>query len=158
MARSEHPGETIEADDRGTGSGHERVEQPSDGPDPTGDERANYDYAGSDVERPGLVDDLDGLVDGEVRFDDYTKQLYATDASAYEVTPIGVVFPTSTADVAAAVEYCAEREIPVLPRGGGTSLAGQSVNEAVVLDFTQCSRSTPRAGSAGFSPAPSSPR
>ncbi len=137
MARSEHPGETPEADDRGTGSGHERVEQPPDGPDPTGDERANYDYAGSDVERPGLVDDLDGLVDGEVRFDDYTKQLYATDASAYEVTPIGVVFPTSTADVAAAVEYCAEREIPVLPRGGGTSLAGQSVNEAVVLDFTQ---------------------
>ena len=105
--------------------------------DPAGDERANYDYAGGAVDRPGLVDDLDGLVDGEVRFDEYTKQLYATDASAYEVTPIGVIFPTSTADVAAAVEYCAEREIPVLPRGGGTSLAGQSVNEAVVLDFTQ---------------------
>jgi FAD/FMN-containing dehydrogenase/Fe-S oxidoreductase len=105
--------------------------------DPAGDKRANYDYAGGAVDRPELVDDLDGLVDGEVRFDDYTKQLYATDASAYEVTPIGVVFPTSTADVAAAVEYCAEREIPVLPRGGGTSLAGQSVNEAVVLDFTQ---------------------
>ncbi len=50
--------------------------------------------------------------------------------------PIGVVFPRSTADVAAVVEYCAEREIPVLPRGGGTSLAGQTVNEAVVLDFT----------------------
>jgi FAD/FMN-containing dehydrogenase/Fe-S oxidoreductase len=105
--------------------------------DPAADERADYDYAGGAVDRPGLVDDLDRLVDGAVRFDEYTRQLYATDASAYEMTPIGVVFPTSTADVAAVVEYCAEREIPVLPRGGGTSLAGQTVNEAVVLDFTK---------------------
>jgi FAD/FMN-containing dehydrogenase/Fe-S oxidoreductase len=77
------------------------------------------------------------LIDGDVRFDSYSRQLYATDASAYSVTPIGVVLPTSTADVAAVVSYCAEREIPVLPRGGGTSLAGQTVNEAVVLDFTR---------------------
>ncbi|ESS06309.1 MAG: FAD/FMN-containing dehydrogenase [uncultured archaeon A07HB70] len=104
--------------------------------DPAADERANYDYGGGDVTRPGLVDDLEGLVEGDVRFDDYTRELYATDASAYEITPIGVVFPTGTDDVAAVVDYCAEREIPVLPRGGGTSLAGQSVNEAVVLDFT----------------------
>jgi len=104
--------------------------------DPADDERANYDYVGDDVERSGLVDDLEGLVEGDVRFDEYTRELYATDASAYEVTPIGVVFPTGTADVAAVVDYCAEREIPVLPRGGGTSLAGQTVNEAVVLDFT----------------------
>ena len=99
------------------------------------DDRSDYDYVSDDVERPALVEDLRGLVDGEVRFDTYTRQLYATDASAYEMTPIGVVFPTSTADVAAVVEYCAEREIPVMPRGGGTSLAGQAVNEAVVLDF-----------------------
>ncbi|MFC4451246.1 FAD-binding and (Fe-S)-binding domain-containing protein [Halorussus aquaticus] len=104
---------------------------------PASDERANYDYRDGTVERPGLVDDLESLVDGEVRFDTYTRQLYATDASAYEVTPIGVVFPTSTADVSAVVEYCADREVPVLPRGGGTSLAGQTVNEAVVLDFTR---------------------
>ena len=77
------------------------------------------------------------MVAGDVRFDSYSRQLYATDASAYEVTPIGVVFPTSTADVAAVVKYCAARGIPVLPRGGGTSLAGQCVNEAIVLDFTQ---------------------
>ena len=97
----------------------------------------DYDYRGENVDRPGMVDDLDGLIDGDVRFDDYSRQLYATDASAYEMTPIGVVFPTSTEDVAAVVEYCADREIPVLPRGGGTSLAGQTVNEAVVLDFTK---------------------
>ncbi|WP_254274461.1 FAD-binding and (Fe-S)-binding domain-containing protein [Haloarcula marina] len=101
------------------------------------DERADYDYVGGSVERPGLVSDLEARADGEVRFDTYTRQLYATDASAYEVTPIGVVFPTSTADVARVVTYCAEREIPILPRGGGTSLAGQTVNEAVVLDFTR---------------------
>jgi FAD/FMN-containing dehydrogenase/Fe-S oxidoreductase len=81
--------------------------------------------------------DLGSLVDGEVRFDEYSRQLYATDASIYAVTPIGVVFPTDTADIAAVVEYCAERGIPVLPRGGGTSLAGQTVNEAVVLDTTR---------------------
>ena len=104
--------------------------------DPAADERANYDYGGGDVARPGLVDDLEELVEGDVRFDEYTRELYATDASAYEITPIGVVFPTGTDDVAAVVDYCAEREIPVLPRGGGTSLAGQTVNEAVVLDFT----------------------
>ncbi|MFB6157161.1 MAG: FAD-binding and (Fe-S)-binding domain-containing protein [Haloferacaceae archaeon] len=103
--------------------------------DPAADPQANYDYQSDDVARPGLMNDLDDLVAGDVRFDTYTRQLYATDASAYEATPIGVVFPTSTDDVAAVVEYCAERGIPVLPRGGGTSLAGQSVNEAVVLDF-----------------------
>jgi FAD/FMN-containing dehydrogenase/Fe-S oxidoreductase len=141
MARSEQPERDptdAGADDPAVAVGDdpERVAPPPAGPDPATDDRANYDYVGSDIERPGLVDDLDGLVDGEVRFDDYTRQLYATDASAYEITPIGVVFPTGTEDVAAVVDYCAEREIPVLPRGGGTSLAGQTVNEAVVLDFT----------------------
>jgi FAD/FMN-containing dehydrogenase/Fe-S oxidoreductase len=105
--------------------------------DPAGDPRAAYDYAGGDVHRPDLVTDLRERVDGDVRFDDYSRQLYATDASAYEVTPVGVVFPASTDDVAAVMGYCADREVPVLPRGGGTSLAGQSVNEAVVLDFTR---------------------
>jgi FAD/FMN-containing dehydrogenase/Fe-S oxidoreductase len=108
-----------------------------DAPDPSADGRADYDYTGGDVDRPGLVEDLERQVDGEVRFDEYTRALYATDASAYEVTPIGVVFPTDTGDVAAVVEYCNERAISVLPRGGGTSLAGQTVNEAVVLDFTR---------------------
>ncbi|USZ68546.1 FAD-binding protein [Halorussus salilacus] len=104
---------------------------------PRRDARADYDYGSDDTARPGLVSDLQSLVDGEVRFDSYSRQLYATDASAYEVTPIGAVFPTSTADVSAVMGYCADREIPVLPRGGGTSLAGQAVNEAVVLDFTR---------------------
>lgn len=98
---------------------------------------ANYDYRSNEVARPDLLSALETRVDGDARFDTYSRQLYATDASIYEKTPIGVVFPKSTADVAAVMTYCAEQEIPVLPRGGGTSLAGQAVNEAVVLDFTR---------------------
>jgi FAD/FMN-containing dehydrogenase/Fe-S oxidoreductase len=103
--------------------------------DPAQDQRSNYDYRGGEVENPELLAALEERVDGEVRFDSYSRQLYATDASAYEQLPIGVVTPTSTADVQAVMSYCADHEIPVLPRGGGTSLAGQAVNEAVVLDF-----------------------
>ncbi|MFU1779885.1 FAD-binding and (Fe-S)-binding domain-containing protein [Haloarcula japonica] len=105
--------------------------------DPSADEVSNYDYQNDSVARSGLVDDLQTRIDGEVRFDEYSRQLYATDASLYEVLPIGVVYPRSTEDVAAAMSYCAQRQIPVLPRGGGTSLAGQTVNEAVVLDFSR---------------------
>jgi len=101
------------------------------------DWRASYDYRSDDVARPALESDLDALIEGEVRMDSYSQSLFATDASIYEATPIGVVFPTSTADVAAVMEYCADRDVPVLPRGGGTSLAGQAVNEAVVLDFSK---------------------
>ncbi len=106
-------------------------------PDPATDPAANYDYTGGRVSRPDLVDALERRVDGDVRFDSYSRELYATDASIYELTPIGVVYPRSTDDVASVISYCADREIPVLPRGGGTSLAGQTVNEAVVLDFTK---------------------
>ena len=104
-------------------------------PDPSADSRANYNHQSDEIERPDLLDDLQSLVDGEVRFDSYTRNLYATDASAYQQLPIGVVAPESTDDVQAVMRYCADNGIPVLPRGGGTSLAGQAVNEAVVLDF-----------------------
>ncbi len=108
----------------------------SPGPSQARDERSSYDYTNEDVDVPDGLEALPRLVGGEVRFDEYSKQLYATDASAYEVTPIGVVFPTSTRDVQTVMRHCADNGIPVLPRGGGTSLAGQAVNEAVVLDFT----------------------
>ena len=107
----------------------------SDPIDPATDPRSEYDYRSSDVEEPELVDELSSLVEGDVRFDTYTRTLFATDASAYHQLPIGVVVPESTADVQAVMSYCADNGIPVLPRGGGTSLAGQAVNEAVVLDF-----------------------
>ena len=113
-------------------------------PDPASDPRADYDYRSDDGEvvggirtDPALARALERLVDGEVRFDEYTRTLYATDASAYEVPPVGVVFPRHTEDVAAVVENCRDQGVAVLPRGAGTSLAGQAVNEAVVLDFTE---------------------
>ncbi len=84
-----------------------------------------------------LEQDLKGLVEGDVRMDLFTRTLYATDASIYRVTPIGVVMPKSAADVVNVCRYAHERRIPILPRGAGTSLAGQAVNRAIVLDFTR---------------------
>jgi len=94
-------------------------------------------YRSEIVEEPGLEAAINERIDGEVRFDSYSRELYATDASAYRRVPIGVVFPQHVEDVVAVMRYCASEQIPVLPRGGGTSLAGQAVNEAVVLDFTK---------------------
>lgn len=76
-------------------------------------------------------------VQGEVRFDRGSRALYATDASNYRQVPIGVVVPKTIDDVVAAVALCREYGAPVLPRGGGTSLAGQCCNVAVVLDFSK---------------------
>jgi FAD/FMN-containing dehydrogenases len=76
----------------------------------------DYDYEGGEIHRPELLSALEPRVDGDVRFDDYSRRMYATDASAYEVAPIGVVLPESTADVASVLSYCAEEGIPVLPR------------------------------------------
>ena len=87
-----------------------------------------------------LVEDLGKLVEGEVRFDPMTRALYSTDASIYQVEPIGVVLPRSEEDVIAVVETAASHGVPVLPRGGGTSLAGQAVGRAVVLDFSKYMR------------------
>jgi FAD/FMN-containing dehydrogenase/Fe-S oxidoreductase len=77
------------------------------------------------------------VVEGEVRFDQYSRLLYSTDASMYQVEPIGVVLPRSRADVQAVLELANRYNVPVLPRGGGTSLIGQTVNHAIVLDFSK---------------------
>ena len=74
---------------------------------------------------------------GEVRTDEYSRVLYSTDASIYSVMPHGVFFPASRDDVHAAVTLAAKFGIPILPRTGGSSLAGQAVSEAVVMDFTR---------------------
>jgi FAD/FMN-containing dehydrogenase/Fe-S oxidoreductase len=74
---------------------------------------------------------------GEVRFDNGSRALYATDGSNYRQVPIGVVLPKDTSDVIAAIAICREHGAPVLCRGGGTSLAGQCCNVAVVLDFSK---------------------
>jgi len=71
-----------------------------------------------------------------VRFGRHDRMLYATDASLYQVEPLGVVCPKSMRDVEAVVGFCARHGLPILPRGGGTSLAGQTVNRAVIIDFS----------------------
>jgi FAD/FMN-containing dehydrogenase/Fe-S oxidoreductase len=80
---------------------------------------------------------LANAMSGEVRFDDYTRHLYATDASMYMIQPIGVACPRNAGDVVAAIEVARQFAVPVLPRGGGTSLAGQTVGAAIVLDCTR---------------------
>jgi FAD/FMN-containing dehydrogenase/Fe-S oxidoreductase len=80
---------------------------------------------------------LRARVRGEVRFDDGSRALYATDASNYRQVPIGVVIPRDADDVVAAVEICRAHQAPILSRGGGTSLCGQCCNVAVVLDFSK---------------------
>ena len=74
-------------------------------------------------------------VRGEVRFDAKSRLLYSTDASLYQIMPVGVVLPRDADDVRAAHRLAAEHGVPVLPRGGGTALAGQTVGAALVLDF-----------------------
>lgn len=86
--------------------------------------------------RDGIARDLETLIAGEVRFGDHDRMLYATDASIYQVAPIGVAVPRTIADVEAIVGYAARHQLPILPRGAGTSLAGQAVNGAIVVDFS----------------------
>src|ERR671919_295367 len=76
------------------------------------------------------------VVRGSVRFDQASKLLYSTDASMYQVEPIGVVTPRDADDVAAAVDVARSQRVALLPRGGGTSLTGQTVTRALVLDFS----------------------
>ncbi len=88
-----------------------------------------------------LERDLRSRVDGEVRFDAGTRATYSTDASNYRQVPIGVVLPRSVDAAQAAVAVCREHGAPLLSRGGGTSLAGECCNTAVVLDWTKyCNR------------------
>src|SRR5579883_2497656 len=84
-----------------------------------------------------LEHDLRRRVSGEVRFDPISRVLYSTDASIYEIEPIGVVVPRDEGDVQAVVEVARSAKVPLLPRGGGTSLAGQAVGRALVLDFSK---------------------
>src|SRR5437588_904587 len=84
-----------------------------------------------------LADELRTRIRGEVRFDAGTRALYTTDGSNYRQVPIGVVLPMSVEDVIATVAACRRFGAPILSRGGGTSLAGQCCNVAVVMDLSK---------------------
>lgn len=84
-----------------------------------------------------IANELKWKLQGEVRFDTRAKALYATDASLYEIKPLGVVLPKNRNDVKQVVAVANTYKLPLLPRGGGTSLAGQAVGQAIILDFSK---------------------
>ena len=90
-----------------------------------------------DEQRARVQDDLRGLLDGEVRCDDLFVQLYASDASIYQIRPLGVVLPRTSADVVALVEYARDNHLPLHARGAGTGLAGESLGPGLVVDFSK---------------------
>ena len=89
------------------------------------------------IDLRGLQAELEKNLDGEVRFDAGSKAMYAVDASNYRQVPIGVVVPKSKEDVVQTVAACRKYGAPLLSRGGGTSLAGQTCNVAIVIDWTK---------------------
>lgn len=91
-------------------------------------------------ERKILLDDLNGVVSGEVFTDPLHTYLYATDASLYQIVPAAVVRPTSVRDVVNCIKYASENQLTVTPRGAGTGLAGESLNRGIILDFSQSMR------------------
>ena len=93
-----------------------------------------------ELERKRVEDDLRGLIAGEVFCDELTSQLYATDASIYQVRPLGVVRPKTAADVAAVAQYALERSISLHARGAGSGVAGESLGRGLVIDFSRYMR------------------
>lgn len=93
--------------------------------------------AAPDKQARDLAAELRRKIRGEVRFDDGARALYATDLSIYRQVPIGVVIPRDVSDVEETVAACRKHDVPVLGRGCGTSLAGQTCNVAVVIDFSK---------------------
>ena len=85
----------------------------------------------------GLARQLAAEIEGEVLFDRWSRGRYSTDASIYQIEPIGVVVPKSTADIVRAIQIAEHAGVPVLPRGAGTSQCGQTVGAAVVVDTSK---------------------
>src|SRR5581483_12108738 len=98
--------------------------------------KADFERSGN-VDVRGLEAELRSKVAGEVRFDAGSRALYAADASNYRQVPIAAVIPESREDVVNTVAACRKFGAPVLSRGGGTSLAGQCCNVAVVIDWSK---------------------
>src|SRR5258708_2385881 len=86
---------------------------------------------------PGLERRLRGGLTGDVWFDRFTRGRYATDASHYQIMPLGVVAPRSVAEAERALALAREEGVSVTPRGGGTSQAGQTVNASLIIDCSK---------------------
>ena len=86
---------------------------------------------------PDFISELRKHFTGDIRADAATRALYSTDASIYQIEPLGAALPKTQDDLIAAVELAAKYKIPILARGAGSSLAGQAIGQALILD---CSR------------------
>ncbi len=93
-----------------------------------------------DPERERIQADLRGVLQGDVLCDDLSLQMYASDASIYEIRPLGVIRPHSLEDVQASLVYAAENSLSIHPRGAGSGLAGESLGPGLMLDFAHSMR------------------
>ncbi len=91
----------------------------------------------TEPKRAALEKHLRRHFEGEVRFDATSRRLYSTDASIYQIEPLGVVLPRTVADLQTAVQVAAELGVPVTARGGGTSLSGQAIGPGLVIDCSK---------------------
>ncbi|MEX1231870.1 MAG: FAD-linked oxidase C-terminal domain-containing protein [Planctomycetaceae bacterium] len=87
--------------------------------------------------RRRIVEDLSGMITGEVRCDRLVNSMYASDGSLFQVTPLGVVFPRDQDDVVAVARYAGEQNIPLIPRGAGTNVTGASLGNGLIVDFSR---------------------
>src|SRR5438876_4055426 len=91
----------------------------------------------SDVDAAALQVALAAQIEGEVRFDRISQALYSTDASVYQILPLGVVIPKTRDDVVRTIDVCRKFGVSITARGGGTSQAGQAIGPGLQLDFSK---------------------
>src|SRR5438093_6329454 len=92
----------------------------------------------TELKRETLARHLRKHLQGEVRFDATARRLYSTDASIYQIEPLGVVIPRTVEDIHVTIQIAVEMRVPITARGGGTSLSGQSIGPGIVLDCSKC--------------------
>ena len=89
------------------------------------------------IQLQNFKDELRRKIEGDLLFDEMSCLLYSTDASLYEIKPLGIVLPRTREDITQAVLTAIKYRVPILPRGGGTSLAGQTVTSGLVVDCSK---------------------
>ena len=93
-----------------------------------------------DDQQQRIQEDLQGLLQGDVLFDPLTLALYSNDSSLFQIQPLGVVLPRNRQDVITVVQYAQQQQIPIIPRGSGTGMAGESLGHGLILDFSRYMR------------------
>ena len=89
------------------------------------------------AQRERVRDDLRGIVRGDLLFDELSRTLYSTDASIFQIEPLGVIAPRDEEDLQAIVKYAASQKIPLVARGAGTGLAGEALGDGLILDLSR---------------------